>query len=100
MTDIGRISSGNDVARTEAIGRSHARQNDAARPQFGPGHERPRDVVEVSDEARVAAARLNETNPPIRQDLVDRIKAEIAEGTYESPIKIAGAIDNMLDSLS
>jgi anti-sigma28 factor (negative regulator of flagellin synthesis) len=36
---------------------------------------------------------------PIRWDLVERIRAEIAEGTYETPEKWQAAVDRLLDQL-
>ena len=50
------------------------------------------DVVEVSPQARKAAA-------DIRSDLVDRVKLEIQSGTYENLKKLDTAIDRMMDDL-
>lgn len=38
--------------------------------------------------------------PDVRQDLVDRIKEEIAQGSYETPDKIEQAIDELLSDLT
>jgi len=35
--------------------------------------------------------------PDIRHDLVKRVKAEIAAGTYETPERIDAAIDRLMD---
>lgn len=51
-----------------------------------------RDVVEVSPQARKAAA-------DIRNDLVDRVKLEIQSGTYENLKKLDTAIDRMMTDL-
>lgn len=51
-----------------------------------------RDVVEVSPQARKAAA-------DIRSDLVDRVKLEIQSGTYENLKKLDTAIDRMMNDL-
>ena len=51
-----------------------------------------RDVVEVSPQARKAAA-------DIRSDLVDRVKLEIQSGTYENLKKLDTAIDRMMADL-
>lgn len=50
------------------------------------------DVVEVSPQARKAAA-------DIRSDLVDRVKLEIQFGTYENLKKLDTAIDRMMSDL-
>lgn len=36
---------------------------------------------------------------PIRRDLVDRIRQEIAEGTYDTPEKFDAALERLLDEL-
>lgn len=43
-------------------------------------------------------AKLREL-PEIRQDLVERIKAQIESGTYETPDKVDGAIEAFLQEL-
>jgi len=37
--------------------------------------------------------------PPVRKDLVRRVKAEIAAGKYETPEKLEIAIQRLLDGL-
>ncbi len=37
--------------------------------------------------------------PPVRKDLVRRVKAEIAAGKYETPEKLEIAIQQLLDGL-
>jgi hypothetical protein len=37
--------------------------------------------------------------PPVRQELIDRVKSEIQAGTYESPEKIDAALDEMVREL-
>jgi len=55
------------------------------------------DTVEISEMARFLEklSRL----PDIRQDLVDAVREQIAKGTYETPEKLAKAIDNLLAEL-
>ena len=36
----------------------------------------------------------------VRQDVVNRIRAEIAAGTYETPAKLDAALDRMLNELA
>ena len=38
--------------------------------------------------------------PDVRQDLVERVKSEIADGTYETPEKIQIAAERMLEEIS
>ena len=57
----------------------------------------------VSDELQLsetgqAASQLSDI-PPIRQDRVDAIRAQIAQGTYETPDKLNAALDNLLDEI-
>lgn len=37
--------------------------------------------------------------PPVRRDLVDRVKAEIAAGTYETPERLDATVDALLADL-
>jgi negative regulator of flagellin synthesis FlgM len=57
----------------------------------------PVDRVEISPaaEAAIQAAESGE----VRQDLVNRIRAEIASGTYETQQKLDVAIDRLLDEI-
>ncbi|MCX5662398.1 MAG: flagellar biosynthesis anti-sigma factor FlgM [Planctomycetota bacterium] len=55
------------------------------------------DKAEFSQKAQLLS-RLAKL-PDVRQDLVDRVKAEIAKGTYETPEKLDGAINGLLDDL-
>lgn len=59
--------------------------------------ERPSDRVELSDRARYLS-KLGSL-PDVRQDLVDRIRNEIAGGQYETPEKLDQAIWSLLDDL-
>ncbi len=52
-----------------------------------------RDRVELSDRAQLLS-KLRES-PAIRQDVVDRVRGEIASGSYLTPDKIEGAADNL-----
>lgn len=58
----------------------------------------PRDQVQISLEARLKS--LLAKVPEVRQDLVDRVRAELAAGTYETEEKLDTAIDRLLDDLS
>jgi negative regulator of flagellin synthesis FlgM len=55
------------------------------------------DEVNISDAARIADAS-NQTSG-IRQDRVDAIRAQIANGTYETPEKLNTAMERLLDQI-
>jgi anti-sigma28 factor (negative regulator of flagellin synthesis) len=56
------------------------------------------DRVEFS-ELGTWLARFSEL-PQVRTELVDKIRAEIAAGKYESPEKLDVAVENLLDDLT
>jgi len=84
------VSSGS--AGAEAPERSAARP--AAWHEAGPP---PTDRVELSDAARAALAEQDST--PIRQDLVERVRAEIAAGTYLTDKKLDAVAERLLTRL-
>jgi anti-sigma28 factor (negative regulator of flagellin synthesis) len=55
------------------------------------------DVVEISNAAKLAA-RVDQI-PEVRTELVERVRAEIAAGTYETSEKIEIAAAKLLDEL-
>jgi len=55
------------------------------------------DTVEISTAAKLAA-RVREL-PPVRAELVERVKTEIAAGDYETPERIEMAVDRLMDEL-
>jgi negative regulator of flagellin synthesis FlgM len=56
------------------------------------------DRLEISRAAE-AAVKATETGG-IRQDVVNRIRSEIAAGTYETPDKLDAALNRMLDEIA
>lgn len=52
------------------------------------------DTTDLSGTDRLT--RLAMDLPDVRQDLINRVRAEIAAGTYETDEKINGAIDTLL----
>jgi len=56
------------------------------------------DVVEISTVARLAA-QIAEL-PEVRTELVERVKAEIAAGTYETPERIEIALTRLMEELT
>ncbi len=55
------------------------------------------DTVEISQRAQLASKLA--AIPDVRADLVARVRAEIAAGTYETPEKLDAAIANLLEEL-
>ncbi len=59
---------------------------------------RGEDQVELSNTAQLLSKIAD--LPDVRQNLVDRVKASIADGTYESDDKTDAAIDSLLDDIA
>lgn len=57
----------------------------------------PADQLDISPAAE-AAAQAAESGE-IRSDLVNRIRGEIAAGTYETPEKLDAALDGLLNEI-
>ncbi len=55
------------------------------------------DVIEISDVAKLAA-KISEL-PPVRTELVERVKAEIVAGTYDTSEKMNITADRIMDEL-
>ncbi len=76
----------------------------AAKPQQTSA---PQQAAQAKDEVSLsnAAQQVNQTsekadsNGEVRFDLVNRLRSEIAAGTYETPEKIDSALEKMLVSL-
>ena len=56
------------------------------------------DVVEISQVAKLAA-QIQEI-PDVRTELIQRVKAEIIAGTYETPERIEIAVQRLMEELS
>ncbi len=92
MSEVGPIGGGASASgmprpQIEGAGRPGER----AEPRSA---RRGADRVEVSHLAR-SLSRLNQ-DEPVRQDLIDRVRAEIEAGRYDTPDKIDAAVDNIL----
>ena len=53
--------------------------------------------MEISDAARLVE-QVNQL-PDVRQDRIDQIRAQIAEGTYETDEKLDVAVGRLLDEI-
>lgn len=70
--------------------------NGAARQAYeAPRINRSGDQVELSDRA-VLLSRLREL-PPVRQGLIDQVRAAIERGEYDTPEKLDAAIEKMIN---
>ena len=62
------------------------------------GNARTSDSVEISDTALYLSQLKH--GPQVRESLVERVRSEIAAGTYDTEAKLNTAIDAMIDDLS
>lgn len=89
------------VGGSGPIGKLEPRGTEGSREVGGPVEsarvQRGEDRVELTGSS-LYMAKLREL-PEIRQDLVERIKAQIEAGTYETPDKVDGAIEAFLQEL-
>jgi negative regulator of flagellin synthesis FlgM len=74
-----------------AAGASGAQQVD--RVEFSPA------AQEAARLAEAASAAATPGGGEVRTDLVNRLRAEISAGTYETPERLDGALERLLDQL-
>ena len=90
------IQGTNHVHGAHGINAPHfANRSQATQRNATPG---PVDRVEISVAAQ-EAAQTAETGP-IRHALVNMIRAQIAEGTYDTPAKLDAALERMFDEMA
>lgn len=89
MSELFPVSSGGSSLRIEQASRAYSRSAESAATAEASSPRRGTDQVELSS-AAAYLARLRDL--PIRQDLVNRVKAEIEAGTYETPDKLDEAV--------
>ncbi|MFP4145727.1 MAG: flagellar biosynthesis anti-sigma factor FlgM [Phycisphaeraceae bacterium] len=92
MSDISPIGRPNLPSYNGSSRAARAYQN-TPRPERGG-----QDQVDFSSEAQLLSRLKNMST--VRHDLVDRVKAEIQAGTYETPEKLESAVEAMLDDLA
>lgn len=100
-----QVHGASQVHSAQGLSGPHFRR--AAAPAGAPGQ--PADRVEISAEAAEAArlAELVELRAAehakgpdgVRAGLVERLRGEIAAGTYESADKLDAALDRLLDEI-
>ena len=91
MNDVGPIGKP-QAATAVRQGQRAAPTSQAAAPT------RASDRAEFSQAARLLS-KLAEL-PEVRQDLVDRVRAELEAGTYETPGRIDATIDKLAEDLA
>ncbi len=97
MPEFSPIASG-QVARTGRVGpASQRRAAGAEETARVPGRDRGADEVQFSSHIQHLIELKN--GGPVRMDLVNRIRAEIEQGSYETPEKIEAAIDELMGEL-
>lgn len=84
----------NDISPISGPSFERAREVGPDRPQLSAAPARPgdrgRDRIELSDVARYLSQL--QAVPEIRRDLVDRVRAEIAAGNYDTPERVDEAM--------
>jgi negative regulator of flagellin synthesis FlgM len=93
MSELSPLSTG-QVSRTGRVGPAAGRRPESTDQPQAPGRDRGADEVQFSAHIRHLVELKN--GGPVRTDLVNRIRAEIEQGTYETPEKLEAAIDEML----
>jgi len=93
MTDISTIGS-NGVSGVEHVSTIDSRPTTPT-SQSPKGRPEPTDRVELSElaEFRAKLADL----PAIRQDLVVRVRGEIAAGAYDSAERVESAVERLIE---
>ena len=92
MADIRPVAQPGNVANVLESGRAQRPAGESA------VRSRASDKVELSNTAQLLN-KLREL-PDVRQDMIDRIRAELAAGTYDTPEKMDAALEKLLDDLS
>jgi anti-sigma28 factor (negative regulator of flagellin synthesis) len=88
-----------EIAPLSRAAALYQRSNPIARLNgHGPAIQRPDDRIELSEGAKYFQ-RFKEL-PEVRQNLIDRVKQEIADGSYETPDKFDAAFKAMLEDLA
>jgi len=94
MTDISSVSATQNIGRAEP----RSADTDRVRRTIPQTSQRPSDAVEFSDRARLLSQL--KTLPEIREDLVEKIRAQIEAGNYETQVKLEAAVDRMVEDLT
>lgn len=91
MSDIAPLHNANAAASYSPVGRINPSTSTPLDLSRGS------DQIELSDTARILSKLAN--LPDIREDLVNRVRAQIADGTYDVDGKLDLAIDGLAEDL-
>jgi anti-sigma28 factor (negative regulator of flagellin synthesis) len=95
-------ASGSSVAAGSAAGSSVRARSETQAVPSAPVR-RGEDTVEVSSMASLMSKKTDAGDrlsaPPIRTGLVERLRSEIASGTYDVDSKLDAALDRMIDEI-
>jgi hypothetical protein len=69
------------------------------RPRPAGREIRPKGKAAVDDETLARWIRRAKQLPPVRKELVERIRAEINAGDYETPERLEAAVERLLQDL-
>lgn len=98
MSELSPLSN-NSVNRTGRVGLGSSSRKDSGESSVRvPGRDRGEDRVEFSSTVQHIVELKN--GGPVRMELVNRIRAEIEQGSYETPEKLEAAIDELLSDLA
>lgn len=100
MSDIANIAGhfGSSTARLPRVERPEASTGSLSAAPMARFGRSSSDAVEISADARLAAGRPN-SEPAPDMAKVARIKAAIADGSYDSDARLQIALDRMIDDV-
>lgn len=93
MSELSPLSNGR-LNRAERVGPASSSRLGAPESSRVPGRDRGEDQVELTSGVQYLVELKN--GGPVRMELVNRIRAEIEQGSYETPEKLEAAIDELL----
>lgn len=96
MSEMSPLTTG-PVNRAGRVGSTTTTRAGEPEPGRIPGRDRGEDSVEFSSHVQHLVELKN--GGPVRAELVNRIRSEIAEGSYETPEKLDAASEELLDDL-
>lgn len=96
MSNINNISTNGTLSSANRVdARNVAAPRDLTPPTTSAPSER-RDAVDISPAAQRLSAISGDENT-FRPDLVERIRSEIADGTYDADARLDIALDRLID---
>lgn len=96
MSELSPLTNGS-VNRAGRVSHGSSTRSSAGDLGHVPGRDRGEDRVDFSSSVQHMVELKN--GGPVRMELVNRIRAEIAEGSYDTPEKLEQAIDELLSDL-